>query len=104
MTKLRGQAAQVQGEGLLSQVDKGWVWQRRRAASQEELRREEGVGGGVEGGVWKVSSLWGLVGDGGGVWKVSEAWVVVGGEGDVVEVLSMVDFRSSDYWFSCRVL
>jgi len=33
---LRGQAGQVQGEGLLSQVDRGWVWQRRRAANQEE--------------------------------------------------------------------
>ncbi len=103
MTKLRGQAGQVQGEGLLSQVDRGWAWQRRRAASPEELRRKQGVGGGVEGGVWKVSSLWGLVGDGGGVWKVSGAWVV-GGEGIVMKVLSMMNCRSSDYDFSCRVL
>ncbi len=54
--------------------------------------------------MWKVSSLWGLVGDGGGVWKVSGAWVVVGGEGIVMKVLSMVDCRLSDYYFSCRVL
>lgn len=53
--------------------------------------------------MWKVSSLWGLVGDGGGVWKVSGAWVV-GGEGIVMKVLSMMNCRSSDYDFSCRVL
>ncbi len=53
--------------------------------------------------MWKVSSLWGLVGDRGEVWKVSGAWVV-GGEGIVMKVLSMMTCRLSDYYFSCRVL
>lgn len=74
MTKLMGQLAQVHGEGLLSQVERGWVWQRRRAASQESLRQ---------------SSSRVVVGEEGGVWKWSLLWVVKEGG---VEVLSMVNF------------
>ena len=71
--KLIGQAGQVQVEGLLSQVERGWDWHRSSMSNQEESDGEDrddrrGLVGGMR-KVWLLLLLllFGLMGDVGGV-------------------------------------